>query len=453
MAGQLRDIPSTDKILSHPRVQQLCNIYSEMRVTDVVRQCLDSVRSEVLANQKLPAIERICDKVETSVTSRWKSWPVKVINGTGVILHTNLGRSPLSAEAIHSANEASSGYSDLELDLNTGNRGSRQSKISLLINDLIGSESAMVVNNNAAAMVLGLAAVASNKEVIIAKSESVEIGGGFRIRDVLLQSNAILREVGTTNRTYKTDFQSAISDETGAILSVHTSNFKIVGFVANPTISELVKVGRDNNVPVLHDIGSGCLIDTTKHNLDPEPRPQDSINSGVDLCFFSGDKLLGGPQCGIIAGKKKYIDMLNVHPLARAFRIDKASLSALQTTLIHYIKNEALQKIPTWMMISESNKTLRSRAERIASQVNGSSLTIVDTQSTIGGGSLPGQTLPSTAICIDSKSPDSLAKALRQSNNPVMARIENDQVFIDLRTVLPEEDNTLSQILLETIRT
>ena len=293
MAGQLRDIPSTDKILSHPRVQQLCNIYSEMRVTDVVRQCLDSVRSEVLANQKLPAIERICDKVETSVTSRWKSWPVKVINGTGVILHTNLGRSPLSAEAIHSANEVSSGYSDLELDLNTGNRGSRQSKISLLINDLIGSESAMVVNNNAAAMVLGLAAVASNKEVIIAKSESVEIGGGFRIPDVLLQSNAILREVGTTKRTYKTDFQSAISDETGAILSVHTSNFKIVGFVANPTISELVKVGRDNNVPVLHDIGSGCLIDTTKHNLDPEPRPQDSINSGVDLCFFSGDKLLG----------------------------------------------------------------------------------------------------------------------------------------------------------------
>ena len=204
---------------------------------------------------------------------------------------------------------------------------------------------------------------------------------------------------------------------------------------------------------MLHDIGSGCLIDTTKHNLDPEPRPQDSIHSGVDLCFFSGDKLLGGPQCGIIAGKKKYIDMLNVHPLARAFRIDKASLSALQTTLIHYIKNEALQKIPTWMMISESNKTLRSWAEQIASQVNGSSLTIVDTQSTIGGGSLPGQTLPSTAICIDSKSPDSLAKALRQSNNPVMARIENDQVFIDLRTVLPEEDNTLSQILLETIRT
>ena len=311
----------------------------------------------------------------------------------------------------------------------------------------------MVVNNNAAAMVLGLAAVASNKEVIIAKSESVEIGGGFRIPDVLLQSNAVLREVGTTNRTYKTDFQSAISDKTGAILSVHASNFKIVGFVANPTISELVQVGRYNNVPVLHDIGSGCLIDTTKHNLDPEPRPQDSINSGADLCFFSGDKLLGGPQCGIIAGKKKYIDMLNVHPLARAFRIDKASLSALQTTLIHYIKNEALQKIPTWMMISESNKTLRSRAERIASQVNGSSLTIVDTESAIGGGSLPGQTLPSTAICIDSKSPDFLAKTLRQSNNPVMARIENDQVFIDLRTVLPEEDNTLSQILLETIRT
>ena len=301
-------------------------------------------------------------------------------------------------------------------------------------------------------MLLGLAAIASTKEVIISKSESVEIGGGFRIPEVLSQSNAILREVGTTNRTYKRDFQSAICANTGAILSVHASNFKIVGFVNNPTISDLVEVGRENNIPVLHDIGSGCLIDATKQNLDPEPRPQDSIKSGVDLCFFSGDKLLGGPQSGIIAGKKKYVDLVNSHPLARAFRIDKASLAALQTTLIHYIKNEALQKIPTWIMISESNKNLRIRAELITSTVKGD-LAIVDSQATIGGGSLPGQTLPSISICINSESPDSLTKALRHAKNPVIARIEHDQVLIDLRTVLPEEDQILSQTLLETIPT
>ena len=452
MSQELRNIPSTDRILSQSRVKRLCDLYSVSRVADVVRECLESIRSEVLAGGKMPIIEGICRRIEASTISRWNPWPIKVINGTGVIIHTNLGRSPLSLDAIRSANDVSSGYSDLELDLNTGNRGSRQSKISLLINDLIGSESAIVVNNNAAAVLLGLAAIASEKEVIVSKSESVEIGGGFRIPEVLAQSNAILREVGTTNRTYKSDFQSAINDTTGAILSVHASNFKIVGFVNNPSISDLVAVGNENDIPVLHDIGSGCLLDAANHNLDPEPMPQDSIKSGVALCFFSGDKLLGGPQSGIIAGKKEYIDRVNAHPLARAFRIDKASLAALHTTLRHYIKGEALQKIPTWMMISELNENLRARAELIKSQVR-RNLTIIDSQSTIGGGSLPGQTLLSTAICIRSESPDSLTNALRQSKNPVVARIENDRVIIDLRTVLPDEDHILTQTLLETVTT
>ena len=225
MSQELRNIPSTDKILSESRIQRLCDSFSAMRVTDIIRECLESVRYQVYRGGKVPTIDFICGQIEESTISRWKQWPVKVINGTGVIIHTNLGRSPLSLEAIQSATDVCSGYSDLELNLTTGNRGSRQSKISLLIGDLIGSEAAIVVNNNAAAVLLGLAAVASEKEVIVSKSESVEIGGGFRIPEVLSQSNAILREVGTTNRTYKSDFQSAVCEKTGAILSVHSSPY------------------------------------------------------------------------------------------------------------------------------------------------------------------------------------------------------------------------------------
>ncbi len=440
--NNLRKIPSVDLILQQDSLKRIAEKVDPEKVTGLIREVLQDTRKRVAKGETPPQIETIVERIIEIASTRWNSWPQAVINATGVILHTNLGRSPISKESILSAGHASEGYSDLELDLATGKRGSRQAQVSQLICDLVGSEAAIIVNNNAAALILGLASIANGKSVIVSRSEAVEIGGGFRIPDVLAQSGSRLVEVGTTNRTYAKDFESAIDENTGALLSVHASNFKIVGFTHSPKISELVSVGKKSNVPVLHDVGSGCIVDATKFGLGKEPMPQESVASEVDLCFFSGDKLLGGPQAGIVVGKKEYINKLSKHPLARAFRIDKMNLAALNETLLHYLRGENETKIPVWRMISASVENLLLRSERICESLQTTTET-VKTLSTVGGGSLPGEHLDSVAISIKSKSPDEVGKKLREANYPVIGRIEDDRFILDLRTVLPEQDPLL----------
>ena len=307
-----------------------------------------------------------------------------------------------------------------------------------------------MVNNNASAVMLGLAAIAAGKEVIVSRGEAVEIGGGFRIPDVLRQSGATLVEVGTTNRTYARDFEAAISENTGAILSVHASNFRVMGFTHAPTTDELVDVGDRNGVPVLHDLGSGCLLDTRPYGLAWEPRPQESVRAGVALGFFSGDKLLGGPQAGIIVGKREYVDIVSAHPLARAVRIDKMSMASLSATMLHYIRDDPTEKVPIWRMISAPLDELRARASAWKGS-SGPWAEIVESRAAIGGGSLPGETIESVALRIDcgsiGQSAESVLTRLRQSDEPIIGRIEDNQVILDARTVLQTQDKAVSSAL------
>ena len=439
----LRSLPSVDRLMSDERVQRLAESGSRDAVVDLVRGEVAESREAVKGGAHPPGLDDLVAAIEHRAASEWQSRPVPVINATGVILHTNLGRAPLSEEAIRAVRRAAGSYSDLELDLETGRRGSRQSHLSRLVCRLTGADAAIAVNNNASAVMLGLAAVAAGRQVIVSRGEAVEIGGGFRIPDVLRQSGAELVEVGTTNRTYARDYEAAITDSTGAILAVHASNFKVSGFTHAPKLSELVEVGRRHGVPVLHDLGSGCLLDTAKYGLAHEPMPQESIAAGTSLAFVSGDKLLGGPQAGIVAGAEEMVGLVSKHPLARAVRIDKLSMAALGATLLHYVRGEAERKVPIWRMVSASQNETASRAEALASELGG---TVRAGLSTIGGGSLPGETLPTTVLALDGDAnggADALAGRLRSASPPVIGRIEDDDVLLDPRTVLPEQDADL----------
>ena len=454
MTSPFQALPSVERVLSDERVQRLLDAYSRQVVTAIVRAHLDSARKTIANGGRPPEFDALVAAVESQAGGQWTSWPSHVINATGVILHTNLGRAPLSRESAESMQRAAIGYSDLELDLESGRRGSRQAHISRLVCDVTGAEAAMVVNNNASAVMLGLAAIAVGKEVIVSRGEAVEIGGGFRIPDVLRQSGARLVEVGTTNRTYARDFEAAITEDTGAILSVHASNFKVVGFTNAPELSELVRVGAAHDVPVLHDLGSGCLFDTTVYGLAYEPRPQDSVEAGVGLGFFSGDKLLGGPQAGIIIGKKDLVDVVARHPLARAVRIDKLSMAALAATLIHYIREEALENIPVWRMIAMTTSEIKARAEKWQGCL-GEGVAVVEARSAIGGGSLPGESLPTWCVALGcaerTGGADGLTQRLRSGDTPVVARIEDEKVLLDPRTVLPEEEGQLMAMVKQAI--
>ncbi|MGW8180008.1 MAG: L-seryl-tRNA(Sec) selenium transferase, partial [bacterium] len=374
---------------------------------------------------------------------------IPVINATGVILHTNMGRAPLSQEAIEAIEPVSRGYNNLEIDLGSGKRGSRNVHIESLLCQLTGAEAALVVNNNASAVLLALTALAKRKEVITSRGQAVEIGGGFRIPDVMRQSGAKLVEIGTTNCTYLSDYEQAITAHTAALLRVHSSNFLIVGFTQGVSLEELVQLGDRYQLPVLDDLGSGCFLDTARFGLNPEPMVQDSISAGVGLALFSGDKLLGGPQAGIIMGKKNYIDKLKKHPLARATRIDKIRLAGLAVTLLHYLKGEAEQKIPIWRMISTSLEEIEKRAQQWTQYLAGKA-TVIDGESVVGGGSLPGSTLPTRLVAIEGKGQikiSEMAEKLRKQQPPVIGRIEEDTLLLDPRTVLPEEDETLLKAL------
>lgn len=450
MKNKTRDLPSISKVLKHPEIVELINRYSQNSVTELVRGVVSDVRKAVLTGDLEPSFKIIVCNTKKRAEEKWNYSPIAVVNATGVVIHTNLGRSVLSKSAVQSMSIAAGDYTNLEYDLSQGKRGSRQIFVSNLINELTGAEASLVVNNNAAAMLLALAAIASHKEVIVSRGESVEIGGGFRIPDVLKLSNAKIIEVGTTNRTYARDYEKAITADTGAILVVHASNFKQTGFVHSPTIAELVNIGIEKGIPIIHDLGSGCFVDTTKFGLQLEPTPKESILRGVSLAMFSGDKLLGGPQCGIIAGKKEVIGKLNLHPLYRAIRSDKVNLAGLTATLLHYVKENHLEEIPVLKMISQAESDLKLRSLNWQQSI-GKSAKVIKGYSTIGGGSMPEETLPTWLLAISGKKnlieSQMVFDLLRKSDPPIIGRIENNMLLLDPRTVLPKYDDLIVSAL------
>ena len=445
---QYRDLPSVEAVLAD--LNDIIHTYDRSWIVDLVRGQLKTARELIKSGDQNIKGHDIADGVRDSVKSLTQPVPRQIINATGVVIHTNLGRSPLSEESIESVKQAAIGYSDLELDLSSGRRGSRQAHVQQLLSQLTGAEASLVVNNNASAILLGLTALAFGKSVVVSRGEAVEIGGGFRIPDVLLQSGASLVEVGTTNRTYISDYEKAINDDTGAFLKAHASNFRVEGFTAAVEPQELVALGTKRGIPVLHDVGSGCFLNTEDYGMAHEPTPQESVRAGVGLTFFSGDKLLGGPQAGIVVGTRSLISILERHPLARAVRIDKLSLASLTMTLQHYLLNESEKKIPIWRMISASAEEIKDRANLLKAGLEVQS-TVVESRSPIGGGSLPGETLPSWVLAIHcgdtAGGADRVLNNLRTCDKPVIGRIADEQVLLDPRTVLPEQDADLKRSL------
>ena len=453
MRSDFRSLPSVDRLMMDKRLQSLEAVYSRPFALEVVRQVLEEGRLSIAGGQPAPSFDGLVESISARIESLGRPTLQRVINATGVVLHTNLGRAPLSQESIAAMESASRGYVNLEFDLESGGRGSREVHVSSLLCRLTGAESALVVNNNASAVLLALTALAKRKEVIVSRGQAVEIGGGFRIPDVMRQSGAKLVEVGTTNCTYLSDYEKAIASRTAALLRVHSSNFKVVGFTQEVSIGELVQLGEQHSLPVLDDLGSGCLLDTSRFGLSPEPKVQDSVAAGVGLALFSGDKLLGGPQAGIIVGKKYLVDKLGKHPLARAVRIDKTRLAGLAVTLLHYVKGEAEQKIPVWQMISMPLAEIEKRARRWSEQLGGLAV-VTDGESVVGGGSLPGSTLPTRLVMIrgltkgrERSLVQGLAVGLRCHQPPVICRLEGNALLLDPRTVLPEEDQAVLQAL------
>ena len=451
--AKLRQLPSVVKVLSNGYISKLCETLPHQTIVNLIRQHLEEVRWSINQGCPVPSFEELVDSIATKASDLASLSLQPVINASGVILHTNLGRAPLSTEAILAAELASQGYSNLEFDLDSGNRGSRQVHVEQLLCQLTGAEAAIAVNNNAAAVLLALSALAKRKEVIVSRGQSVEIGGGFRIPEVMRQGGAKLVEVGTTNCTYLADYEQAITTRTAALLRVHSSNFKITGFTHSVSLEELVKLGQQYNLLVLDDVGSGCLIDTTRFGLDPEPKVQDSISAGAALVFFSGDKLLGGPQAGIIMGKEGLIKKLRRHPLARAIRIDKVRIASLAATLIHYIKGEAMEKIPVLRAIATPLSEIEKRAENWL-RFLGNSAAMLPGESTVGGGSLPGSSLPTKLVAIRPKGQanvQDLALRLRQHQPPIVGRVEKNSLLLDPRCVFPEEDKALLNAVREAL--
>ncbi|MFC1904678.1 L-seryl-tRNA(Sec) selenium transferase [Chloroflexota bacterium] len=453
MDSEFRRLPSVDRLLSEERIRQLEETYPHALLVNLVRQYLERVRLSIDAGNQCPSIEEIVASIYAQVCAMEKPSLRPVINASGIIIHTNLGRAPLSKEAIVAMNTVASGFCNLEFDLDSGVRGSRNTHIESLLCQLTGAEAALVVNNNASAVLLVLTALVKRKEVIVSRGQAVEIGGGFRIPDVMRQSGAKLVEVGATNCTYITDYEQAITLRTAALLRVHSSNFKIMGFTHDVSLEEMVTLGNRYELLVFDDIGSGCFLDTTEFGLDPEPMPQQSIASGAGLVMFSGDKLAGGPQAGIIVGKKQLVDRLKKHPLARAMRIDKIGLAGLVATLVHYLKGEAVSKIPIWRMISAPLMEIDQRATVWAQSLEGLAR-VVDGETMIGGGSLPGSTLPTRLVAIGEESRKKhqgmaqvLAQRLRDQEVPVIGRIRGNVLLLDPRTVLSEEDEAVLQAL------
>lgn len=454
--AELRRLPSVDALLRDERLEPLVARGGRDLVTAAVREVLDEARRGVRGGGIVASREALLASVAGCVES-WLSPSLRpVINATGVILQTNLGRAPLSARALEAMRQVAA-YSNLEFDLEAGQRGSRYRHAEGLLQRLTGAEGALLTNNNAGAVLLALSALAQGRQVIVSRGQLVEIGGGFRIPEVLAQSGARLVEVGTTNRTYARDFEAACGPETAVLLYVHPSNFRLVGFVREPEVAELARLARDKGVLLVADQGSGALLDTAAFGLAHEPTAREYVAAGADLVTFSGDKLLGGPQAGIIVGRAELIARLRSHPLARALRVDKLTIAGLSATLAAYLTGHATEELPVWQMIALGPEAIKRRARRLARRLRalGVGADVIAGRSTVGGGSLPGETLPTYLVAPRGPSAQVLARRLRLGEPAVVGRIEEDRFLIDLRTVLPGQEadlwRALEQALLEAL--
>ncbi len=452
---QLRLLPSIDELLQSAGGQQLISQFSRPMTLRAVRASIALARADIRNGAACPSPEALLDTAEHLLEIEQRPHLQPVINATGVIINTNLGRAPLSEEALQVMQQVAGGYSNLEYDLESGERGSRHTHVAALLRELTGAEAALVTNNNAAAVLVALSALSAGRQVVISRGQLVEIGGGFRVPDVMRQSGCQLVEVGTTNRTRIGDYAGTLNEHTALLLRVHPSNFLITGFTESTPLDALVELASQHNLLVIDDLGSGCLLPSEHYGLAHEPTPRESIAAGADVVCFSGDKLLGGPQAGILVGKADVLARIARHPLMRAVRIDKLTLAALEATLRHYQRDEAETHIPVWRMISTQPKHISSRAASWVSklQAHGIPARTQRGESTVGGGSLPGETLPTTLLALDiAHVPlplEELAKRLRLRRTPLIARIHHDTLLLDPRTVLPEQDKEVVRALVE----
>ena len=455
--NQLRLLPSVDELLQSSHGQHLVVQFSRSLALRAIRASIAQARTAIRDGATCPSTDDLLTQAEDFLQQEQRPHLYAVMNATGVIIHTNLGRAPLSQEALHAVQQVSSGYANVEYDVESGERGSRHTHVAALLRELTGAEAALVTNNNAAAVLLGLSALATGREVVISRGQLVEIGGGFRIPDVMRQSGCHLVEVGTTNRTRIADYEAAITPQTALLLSVHPSNFLISGFTESTPITALTVLAHQRGLLVMEDLGSGCLLNSERYGLAHEPTPQESLAAGADVVCFSGDKLLGGPQAGILVGKAEIILWIAKHPLMRAVRIDKMTLAALEATLRHYQRDQAETHIPIWQMISAQPPCLARRTTNWIAQLKARGITARAQrgESTIGGGSLPGETLPTTLLALDAAHVpfplEELAKRLRSRSIPLVTRILHDTLLLDPRTVLEEQDQAVIQALVEVL--
>lgn len=451
MKELLRKLPKVDELLRSQELAQLRTEMGDYAVTEGIRQEVDALRQGILAEQitALPDRDTLSQQIARRV--RRESLPSfrSVINGTGIILHTNLGRACLSEKAAQAAADAARRYSNLEYNLQSGSRGTRYSHVEDILCRLTDAESALVVNNNAAAVLLVLSALTQGGQVIVSRGELVEIGGSFRVPEIMEACGAQLKEVGATNKTHLYDYERAIGPETKAIMKVHTSNYRIVGFSETPVLSELVALGHKRSLPVIEDLGSGSLLDLNRFGLHNEPTVQDSIRAGIDVVSFSGDKLLGGPQAGIILGKKRYVDILKKHPLSRAMRVDKMTLAALEATL-HSYENGTEEEIPVIGMLAVSPTVLEQKALQLQNMLTsaGISAQVVPVEGRVGGGSVPNQSLSSYAVAL-TENVNELEQKLRSGLRPIIGRIHNDAYLLDVRTLWEEDFPVIADAIRE----
>ena len=450
MQNIFRNLPSVSELLEHPKLKQLVDSASHNFVVDGARKFLDDFRQQVkdaTNDITVPSANEMATEIARWLTDVDKPYLQSVVNGTGIILHTGLGRAPLSESAVEAVQQISRGYASVEIDVRTGERGQRVKAVEKLLCELTGAEAALVVNNNAAATMLTLAAMAKGKEVIVSRGQLIEIGGSYRLPDVMECSGAVLREVGTTNKTRASDYERAIGENTGALLKVHPSNYEVVGFTNTVSTAEMVRIGNQHNLPVIDDVGSGALLDFQQFGLMDEPVVTQSLRDGADLVLFSGDKLIGGPQCGIVVGKAKFIKRLLADSLMRAFRVGKMTLAALAATLRLYRSDQqALQQVPILRMLSMPIDNLELRAKKIVGQIEHLSMLngceAVEDQSMLGGGSLPTQKIKTWCIALTPSegSPNRLADRLRSCDTPIFGRVANDRLMLDLRTIQVDQD-------------
>ncbi len=438
----LRKIPKIDDILKQSAMETAS--CSHAVLMESIRETLDTLRQQILSGDESVSLEMedICYQILSTVDQKTQMHLRPVINGTGIILHTNLGRAKLSDRAVEAIKSIAQDYNTLEYNLDKGGRGSRYDHVVDLIVKITGAEDAIAVNNNAAAVMLILSTMAKGHEVITSRGELVEIGGAFRVPDIMAQSGGKLVEVGTTNKTHYSDYVNAITEETGALLKVHTSNFKIMGFFEEVTLEEMVEIGHAHNLPVIYDMGSGAMVRLENYGIQDEPNVIDTMKTGVDILSFSGDKLLGGPQAGIIIGKKEWISKMKKNPLTRAFRIDKLTLAALEATLRDYLDpEEALKSIPTLQMMTATQEDLRPKGQKLFDMMNdhaeGYSVELVEDFGQIGGGSVPTQMIPSIAVAVKTEniSLDQLEEQLRHVSLPIIARISKERMLLDVRCI------------------